>query len=75
MTTDVDIVIITDVLDLSDIRTGLESAETTLGRRVIPVMMTTAEWIEGRYNPVSFVARIYPRPRMFIIGSENSLPS
>lgn len=73
MNTDVDLVVITDSVDPSHITKALESAETTLGRRVIPFIVSSDEWIKARDNPVSLVARIYRAPRLFIIGAEHSL--
>ena len=70
---DVDLLVVSDELAYADVYEALESAETTLGRRVNPTVLTRAEWQSRRKRHDSFAKRIANQPKIFVIGSEDDL--
>jgi len=69
---DIDLMVLSDKLDYSDLFSALQSAEAQLGRTVNPNVMTLAEWGRKR-KQAGFVARIASQPRLFVIGSDDDL--
>lgn len=72
-TSDLDLLVVTDGLDYSDLFSALEPAEQELARPVNPTLMSSAEWRRKRTQPVSFAARIAAGPKLFVIGGESDL--
>jgi len=70
---DVDLLVISDVLTYPDLFQALERAEKALARPVNPNVMTRAEWRSKRAREGSFVARIARQPKLFVIGSDDGL--
>jgi predicted nucleotidyltransferase len=70
---DIDLMVISDKLDYSDLFGALKDAESALARPVNPNVMTRAEWRRKRAEADSFAARIAGRPRLFVIGSDDGL--
>jgi hypothetical protein len=65
--------VVSDSLRYADLFGALQKAETTLGRKVKPSVMTVAQWRTKRSQADSFVARVAAGPRVFVIGSEDDL--
>jgi predicted nucleotidyltransferase len=70
---DLDLLVVTDVLAYGDIYAALETAERTLGRTINPTVFTRAEWKRKRAKKDSFAARITSQRRLFIIGSDDAV--
>jgi predicted nucleotidyltransferase len=69
---DIDLMVISDKLDYSDLFSALQSAEAQLGRTVNPNVMTLSEWRRKR-KQAGFVSRIASQPRLFVVGSDDDL--
>ncbi|MBI5015491.1 MAG: nucleotidyltransferase domain-containing protein [Deltaproteobacteria bacterium] len=70
---DIDLLVISDVLGYPDLFEALQGAETKLARRVNPNVMNLAEWRAKRSQPDSFAARLAAGPRLFVLGSDDDL--
>jgi predicted nucleotidyltransferase len=71
---DVDLMIVGDDLTYSDIYARLQSAEIVLGRSINPNFMHPGEWNRRLNDPANpFVAKISAQPKLFVLGSEESL--
>lgn len=70
---DIDLMVIADELDYSELFGAMPDAEALLARPVNPNLMTRAEWQGKRAVSDSFAARIASQPKLFIIGDENDL--
>lgn len=67
---DVDLMVIGENLEYTELIGMLMDTEAALGRPVNPNLMTPAEWQRKRADPSSFVSRISSKPRIFLIGSD-----
>lgn len=65
---DVDLLVVSDVLHLEDLYRVLAETEQQLGRPVHPTLMTTREMQKRRSEPGSFVQRILGGPVEWLIG-------
>lgn len=65
---DVDLLVVSDVLQLEDLYRALVETEQQLGRPVHPTLMTTREMQKRRSEPDSFVQRILGGPIEWLIG-------
>ncbi len=70
---DLDLMVISDKLDYSEIFGALKEAEVALARPVNPNVMTRAKWRRERAEEDSFAARVAGQPRLFVIGSDDEL--
>jgi predicted nucleotidyltransferase len=70
---DVDLMLIADKLDYTDVFAALKDAEMALARPVNPNLMTRAEWRRKRAQADSFAARIAAQPKLFVLGSDDEL--
>jgi len=69
---DIDLLVVTDMLAYADVYSALESAEQVLGRRINPTVFTRIEWKKKRARHDSFAARITTQPRLFVTGSDDA---
>lgn len=69
---DIDLMVISDKLDYSDVFSVLQNVEAALGRTVNPNVMTLAEW-RRKLHQAGFVSRIAGQRRLFVIGSDSDL--
>jgi predicted nucleotidyltransferase len=69
---DIDLLIVSDVLTHPDVFEALQAVESVLGRRAQPTVMTLADWRKQGMAD-SFAARIAAGPRLFVIGSDDDL--
>jgi predicted nucleotidyltransferase len=72
---DIDLMVIGDKLTYSDLYTAMQDAEEILKRPVKPNFLSTEDWRRKIGQKNSFIAGIKTQPKIFIIGSENDLPS
>jgi predicted nucleotidyltransferase len=74
-TSDIDLLVIGDDLDYSDLYTALHGAESKLHRKVNPLFLTQEDWRRKVSRKDSFVQRISAQPKIFIVGTESTLRS
>jgi predicted nucleotidyltransferase len=72
---DIDLMVIGDKLTYSDLYTAMQDAEQILKRPVKPNFLSTGDWRRKISRKNSFIVSIKAQPKIFIIGSENDLPS
>lgn len=72
---DIDLLVIGDDLDYSDLYTKLHAAERKLQRKVNPLFLTREDWQRKVSRRDSFVQRISTQPKIFVVGSERALHS
>lgn len=70
---DIDLMIIGQGLEYSELYGALQKAEKILSRPVNPNLMNPIEWKEKHLNKNSFVSRITQQPKLFIFGNEDEL--
>ncbi|WP_246670322.1 nucleotidyltransferase domain-containing protein [Bradyrhizobium stylosanthis] len=70
---DIDLMVIGDDLDYSDLYTALQGAESKLHRKVNPLFLKREDWRRKVSRKDSFVQRISAQPKVFIVGSERAL--
>jgi predicted nucleotidyltransferase len=70
---DVDVMIVSDMLGYGDVFGALEGATTSLGRKVNPTLYTSADWRKRLQKDSVFVTRVWQQPKIWLIGSEESL--
>jgi predicted nucleotidyltransferase len=71
---DVDILVIGDDLNYSDLYTAAQDAALTLKRPVHPLFMSSQDWQRHASDDGSVLNKISRSPKLFFIGSENELP-
>ena len=72
---DIDVMVIGDDLDYSDLYTVSQNVELKLGRKVNPKFMTPEDWKGKASQKGSFVQKLKDRPKIFIVGSKKDLES
>ncbi len=70
---DLDLFVIGEDLQYSDVYVALQGAEAQLHRPVNPTVMTTSEWKQKRARKDSFAARVAAQPKLFVVGSEDAV--
>jgi predicted nucleotidyltransferase len=74
-TSDIDLLVIGDHLDYSDLYTALQDVEAKLHRKVNPLFLTPEDWRRKVSVKDSFAQRISTQPKIFVVGSESALSS
>ena len=72
---DIDLLVVGDDLDYSELYTALHGAESKLHRKVNPLFLTREDWRGKLSRKDSFVQRISTQPKIFVVGSERALHS
>ncbi len=72
---DIDLMVIGDDLNYSDLYTAAQSAEDELRRKVNPLFLSFKDWQRKASDRGSVVSQISSSPKIFIIGSEKDLNS
>jgi predicted nucleotidyltransferase len=70
---DIDLMILSDSLDHSELYAVLQPAESALARAINPTVMTPRTWRAKLADPDSFVRRIASGPRLLVTGSDDRL--
>lgn len=70
---DIDILVIGDDLNYSDLYTAAQEAELTLKRPVHPLFMSSQDWQRHASDDGSVMNKISQSPKLFFIGSESEL--
>ena len=72
---DIDLMVIGDNLNYSDLYTAARTAESSLGRKVNPLFLSFKDWQRKASDTGSVVSKISSSPKIFIIGSEKDVNS
>jgi predicted nucleotidyltransferase len=72
-TSDIDLLIVSDTLEYSDLFGLLTLAEHQIGRKVNPQIFTRAELAKKRQSKNAFVTRVLEQPKIWLIGGEDDL--
>jgi len=72
-TSDIDLLIVSDVLTLSRVFSLLEPLSVRLQRTVDPTILTRKEFVRRRTSGSAFLARILNQPKIWVIGGESDL--
>src|SRR5882757_3491793 len=70
---DIDLMVIGDALNYSDLYNAAQSAEDKLRRKVNPLFLSSKDWQRKASDKGSVIGRIGGAPKIFIIGSEQDL--
>jgi predicted nucleotidyltransferase len=70
---DIDLMVIGDELDYSELYSAAQNAETILSRKVSPIFLSFTDWKRKASEKDSFVNKIDLLPKMFIFGSQEDL--
>lgn len=70
---DIDVMVVSDSLGYADLFGALEPAAISLGRPVNPTVYTNAQLARRMKQDNAFVQRVLSQPRIWLIGSEESL--
>lgn len=70
---DIDLMVIGDDLNYSDLYTAAQGAEGKLRRRVNPLFLSFKDWQRKASDTGSVVSKISTSPKIFVIGSEKDL--
>ena len=70
---DIDLMVIGDELDYSELYAALQNAETLLRRKVSPTFLSSVDWRRKVCQKGSFVSKVSGLPKIFIFGSESDL--
>jgi predicted nucleotidyltransferase len=72
-TSDIDLLIVSDVLTLSRVFSLLEPLSVRLQRTVNPTILTRKEFVRRRTSGSAFLARVLNQPKIWVIGGESDL--
>jgi predicted nucleotidyltransferase len=70
---DIDLMVIGDNLDYAGLFSAALDAETKLGRKVSPTLLSRNDWSKKSNDPGSFVSNVRKLPKIFVVGSEKNL--
>jgi predicted nucleotidyltransferase len=70
---DIDLMVIGDELNYSDLYTAAQNAEDKLRRKVNPMFLSAKDWQRKASDRGSVISKISASPKIFILGSEKDL--
>jgi predicted nucleotidyltransferase len=70
---DIDIMVIGDGLNYSDLYTALQDVEDRVRRKINPMFLSLDEWRRRSAKDGSFTKKLGAHPKLFILGSERDL--
>jgi predicted nucleotidyltransferase len=70
---DIDLMVIGDELNYSELYTALQNVEHALGRKVSPMFLSPKDWRHKASGKGSFVSKVNALPKIFVFGSEEDL--
>jgi predicted nucleotidyltransferase/predicted transcriptional regulator with HTH domain len=70
---DIDLMVIGDDLNYSELYSASQNAENALRRKVSPTFLSPADWHRKISEKGSFVSKISTLPKIFVFGSEKDL--
>lgn len=69
---DIDLLVVSENINYSDLMSCLENSEKTLSRVINPTIYSRAEFTERLSNNQSFITRVMDKPKLWIFG-ENTV--
>ena len=72
---DIDLMVIGDNLNYSDLYTAAHTAESRLGRKVNPLFLSFKDWQRKASDEGSVISKISHSPKIFVVGSDKDLHS
>jgi predicted nucleotidyltransferase len=72
---DIDVMVVGDDLNYSDLYSALQHAEDRLLRKINPTFLSTEEWRRRSAQEGSFARKLGAGPKLFVLGSERDLRS
>ncbi len=70
---DIDVMVIGDDLNYSDLYTAFQHAEDRVLRKINPAFLTSEEWQQRSSQAGSFARKLAVGPKMFILGTKRDL--
>jgi predicted nucleotidyltransferase len=70
---DIDLMVIGDDLNYSDLYTTLQDVEDRVRRKIHPMFLSSDEWRRRSAKDGSFAKKLGAHPKLFILGSERDL--
>jgi predicted nucleotidyltransferase len=70
---DIDLMVIGDDLNYSDLYTALQNAESVLRHKVSPIFLSSDEWRRKVATKGSFISKVAALPKLFIFGAEKDI--
>jgi len=70
---DIDLLVISDSLDYTDVMTALDGAESALARPINPSIYTIGQVKEKLSDGNAFLSRVMEQPKLWIKGSDDEL--
>src|SRR3977135_4185353 len=70
---DIDLMVIGEDLNYSELYGALQNVESALGRKVSPTFLSPKDWWRKASEKGSFISKIAALPKIFIFGSEKGL--
>jgi predicted nucleotidyltransferase len=70
---DIDLMVIGDDLNFSDLYTVAQNVENKLGRKIHPLFMSSGDWQRKTSEKGSVFSKIRHSPKIFVVGSEKDL--
>jgi len=70
---DIDLMVIGDELNYSELYAALQNVEDILGRKVSPTFLSPKDWRRKAAEKGSFVSKVNALPKIFVFGSEKDL--
>lgn len=73
VSSDIDLMVISDELSYGELFTALEEASGTLGRPINPTIMSMEEFRQRIAKQESFLTRVMKQPKIWILGEDGNL--
>jgi predicted nucleotidyltransferase len=70
---DIDLMVIGDRLNYSELYAALQDVEDALGRKVSPTFLSMKDWRRKVSAKDSFISKVNALPKIFVFGSEKDL--
>jgi hypothetical protein len=70
---DIDLMVIGDGLNYSELYAALQNVEIMLGRKVSPTFLSSKDWRRKASEKGSFISKVNALPKLFVLGSEQDL--
>jgi len=72
---DIDLLVVSDLLAYAELFDSLAAAEETLGREINPALYAKAEFEQKIAADNHFVTRVLAQPKILLIGNEDDIPA
>ncbi len=70
---DIDLMVIGEELNYSELYAALQNVEDALGRKVSPTFLSPRDWRRKDSEKSSFISKVNALPKVFVFGSEKEL--